>query len=156
MIRAYPGDAAYLPLVSFLAQRIGGSERGFSPGTVFGLTKGDAVSAVVLFHNYDPGAGVIEISAASDDKRWLTRPVLRALFGYAFNELGCQAVVARIDPERAALARIFTAYGFQRFDLPRLRGRNKGEAVLILADDDWRLNGFHKDYGHGKTGTGSN
>lgn len=148
MIRAYPGDAAYQPLHSFLTRRIWGDDRTLSPGTIFGITKGETVTAVALFHNWQPDAGVIEISAASDDKRWLTRPVLAGLFGYAFNELGAQAVVARIDPDRASLARIFTAYGFSRFDLPRMRGRDKGEAVLILGDDDWRANGFHKDYAH--------
>lgn len=151
MIWAYPGDAAYAPLVSFLTQRIWGRDVAMSPGTALGITHGETVSAVVLFHNYDPDAGVIEISAASDSKRWLTRPVLRAIFGYAFNGLRCQAVVARTD--QASVARIFTAYGFQRFDLPRLRGRNKGETVLILGDDDWRANGFHKDYDDGQEGT---
>lgn len=108
--------------------------------------------AVVLFHNWDPGAGVVEITAASDSKRWLTRPVLLELFSYPFDRLGCQAVVARMAPERP-LARMFTAYGFKRYDLPRLRGRNEGEAVLILGDDDWRSNGFHKEHGHGQERT---
>jgi RimJ/RimL family protein N-acetyltransferase len=117
-----------------------------SAGTAAAVAGHGKIVAAVLFHNWDKGAGVIEISAASDNKRWLSRAVLLELFSYAFNRLGCQAVVARIDPENTSLARIFASYGFKRYDLPRLRGRNKGEAVLILGDDDWRANGFHKEY----------
>ena len=108
------------------------------------VTDGPRVVAAVLFHNYQPDAQIVELSAASDSKRWLTRPILRDLFGYAFNDLKCQAVVARIDPENTSLARIFAAYGFERHDIPRLRGRNKGEAILILTDEAWHMNGFHE------------
>ena len=132
-------------LVKFISERICGTARDMTLGTVAATTVGGKVAAV-LFHNWDKGTGVIEISAASDSKRWLSRAVLAELFGYAFGQLGCQAVCARIDPDNKSLARIFTAYGFKRYDVPRLRGRDKGETILILGDDDWRANGFHKEY----------
>jgi RimJ/RimL family protein N-acetyltransferase len=112
---------------------------------VAAVTSGKTIIAAVLFHNWDRSAGVVEISAASDSKRWLSRGVLLDLFRYAFHELGCQAVVARIDGNNRSLARIFTAYGFKRYDIPRLRGRDATETLFVLADDHWRRNGFHKD-----------
>ena len=133
--------AFYGGLVQFLADRTGDGE--YSRGTALAVADGKTIKAVALFHNWQPQAGVVEISAASDCKRWLSRRVLWAMFDYAFNTLGAQVVVARIDPTRDELSRIFTAYGFKRYDIPRLRGRDKGEAILVLADDDWAVNGFH-------------
>jgi len=102
------------------------------------------VIAAVIFNNWDDETGVIEISAASDSKRWLTRRVLKEMFEYPFLRLGCQAVAARGDSENMSLHGIFPAYGFKRYDIPRLRGRDKIESVYVLSDDDWKANGFHK------------
>lgn len=140
--------AGYSALTGFLSDRIFGRSVDMTNGTIMAVTKGGAVCSAVLFHNYDPEAGIVEISAASDDKRWLTRAVLLELFSYAFGDLGCQAVVARI--ERETLARIFTAYGFERYDIPRLRGRGKAETILVLTQEAWTGNGFHKENEYGQ------
>lgn len=105
--------------------------------------------AAVLFNNWDKDAGVIELVAASDSARWLTRPVLLDMFSFAFDQIKCQAALLRCDPENTRLARILTSYGFTRHDIPRLRGRDKAEALYILGDDEWRTNGFHKENAHG-------
>jgi RimJ/RimL family protein N-acetyltransferase len=119
--------------------------RTLPPSLTMGLFDEHAkIFAGVAFHNYDPWAGVIEISAASESKRWLTRPVLKAIFGYAFNDAGCQMVVARVDPEDKATVRIFKAYGFQEYVVKRLLGRDKDQCVLTLTDDDWKSNKFEK------------
>lgn len=150
-IWVHHSEPGYRSLLSFMTQRIWGDDRDMMAGTIMAVVDEDAVKAVVLFHNYEPEAGVIEVSAASDSKRWLTRPILWEMFSYAFGEVGCQAVVARIDPDNTSLARIFTAYGFTRHDIPRLRGRDKADCVLVLTDDAWAANGFHKEHGrHGK------
>lgn len=107
---------------------------------------GENLVAAMIFHNLDRASGVIEISGAADSARWLTRPVLFDLFAYPFKQLGCQAVVMRVDPGNARLDRILKSYGFTRYDIPRLRGREKAEAIYVLGDDDWRANGFHKEY----------
>lgn len=106
--------------------------------------RGDALGAA-LFYNYSSSHGTIEISGAGISGRWLSRAVLYEMFAYPFNQLGCQAVYMQCDPGDAVLARIFAAYGFQRYDIPRLRGRDKAQAVYVLGDDVWRNNGFHKE-----------
>lgn len=109
---------------------------------------GDLVGAAI-FQNYNADAGTIEISAAASSPRWLSRRVLREMFSYPFDQLGCQAVVLRCDPASRRLDRILTAYGFNRHDIPRLRGRDCPEAIYVLADDAWRSNGFHRRSQHG-------
>ena len=107
-------------------------------------SEGNALGAAI-FQNHNPDYATIEISAAAASPRWLTRLVLREMFEYPFNQLGCQAVVMRCDPNDKRLSRIFGAFGFARYDIPRLRGRDIGEAIYVLADDAWRLNNFHKE-----------
>lgn len=110
-----------------------------------GVADGDRFVSVMAFHNYDPAHRVIEISGASDTPRWLTRPILKALFDYPFKQLECEVVVMRVDPNNKRLNRILTAYGFTRHDIPHLRGKGRAEAVYVLTDDVWRGNGFHKE-----------
>lgn len=98
----------------------------------------------VIYHNYEPHAGVVEISAGSTSKRWLTRRVLRAMFSYPFEEANCQAIVMRCNPDDAALRKMLLAYGFKLYVLPRLRGRDKDENVFILTDDAWMDNRFNR------------
>ena len=70
-------------------------------------------------------------------------------FEYAFNGLRCQLVVMRVAPENERMCRIATAFGFKRYDIPRLRGRDKAEAIFTLGDDEWRGGRFYKEKAHG-------
>lgn len=145
----------YRSVAGFLNDRVGMFLAGWDQGAILAVADGTDLVGAVLFHNYDPRHGTIEISAASDSKRWLTRPILREMFGFPFGQLGCQAVIARMDADRP-LVRIFTAYGFKKYEIPRLRGRDTVEAVMVLSDDDWRANGFHKEYADGQERTRTN
>lgn len=142
---AWPSDPLYAPLVRFITERIWGAEKPMSDGTVMAVEDGGQIIGACLFHNWQPDEGVIELTSASLSPRWLSRPVLRAMFGYAFDGLGCQAAVMRVDPANTRMCRIASAFGFKRYDIPRLRGRNKAEALFILGDDDWRAGRFSKE-----------
>ena len=142
---AWPGDPLYAPLVGFITERIWGAEKPMSGGTVLAVEDGGQIIGACLFHNWQPDEGVIELTSASLSPRWLSRPVLRAMFGYAFDGLGCQAAVMRVDPANTRMCRIASAFGFKRYDIPRLRGRNQAEALFILGDDDWRAGRFSKE-----------
>jgi len=114
------------------------------PFHVMGVFDADLVGAVV-FNNYQPESGVIEMHGASVTPRWLTRPVLWAMFNYVFNDAGCQMAVMRVSERDRRLPRILTAYGFEHVTVPRLRGRDEAERIFWLTDDAWRQNGFHKE-----------
>lgn len=139
---ATPGDALYAPLVGFITERIWGKPQEMTQGTVMAVTQGETIIGACLFHNWQPDEGVIELTSASVSPRWLNRPVLQAMFAYAFDALRCQAAVMRVDPENTRMCRIASAFGFKRYDIPRLRGRNKAEALFILGDDEWRSGKF--------------
>lgn len=142
---AYPGDGMYQPLIGFITSRIWGREVPMSDGTVMAVSEGQQIIGACLFHNWQPDEGVIELTSASVSPRWLNRRVLRAMFGYAFDTLKCQAAVMRVDPANVRMCRIASAFGFKRYDIPRLRGRDKAEALFILGDDEWRAGKFSKE-----------
>jgi len=103
------------------------------------------VIAGVLYNNWHPENGVIEMHAASMDKRWLTRPVLKAMFSYPFDQMKCQLCALRVSERNKPMVRIAKAYGFKAYLIPRLRGRDEAEFILTLTDDDWRANRFNKE-----------
>jgi RimJ/RimL family protein N-acetyltransferase len=101
--------------------------------------------AAVAFHNWNPQAGVIEVSAAAVDPRWASRAVLSELFGYAFAI--AQAVVARTSEDNTRVRRLWKAFGAEEYIIPRLRGRTASEAALLLTDDAWAVSKLRKEHG---------
>ena len=115
----------------------------FEKFTSMGVFLNGTMVCGVIFHNYNPDHGVIEISAAATTPRWLNRTVLRELYGYPFAQLGCQMVVQRVSERDTRQDRMLTLGGFDRVFVPRLRGRDEGEWIYTLTDDVWRTNKFY-------------
>lgn len=130
-------------LSSFVDRSIGGSGLGFGDGTAMGVFDGHKLIAAVVFHNWEPRAGVIEMSAAALDRRWLTRSVLQRIFDYVFDDAACQMVVMRVSEKNRPMVRIARSYGFSEFLIPRLRGRDENEYIFTFTDDDWRSSRFN-------------
>jgi RimJ/RimL family protein N-acetyltransferase len=100
--------------------------------------------AVMVYHNWDPKAGVIEISGAAESPRWLTRQTLHSLYSYPFDALGCQLVVQRNAASNKRVNRILKKLGFHPVTVPRLRGVNEDEIIWTLTVEDWRASAHVK------------
>lgn len=112
-------------------------------GTCLAVVRGDGeMVAGVVFHDWNEGAGVVQVSAASIDPRWASRSVLREGFRYAFDFLGAQMAVAHTHEENTRVRRLWRAMGAKEYLIPRLRGRMASEAILCLADDAWLQSKF--------------
>lgn len=135
-------------LGEWCARRIG-AERLQEPYSTLGIFEGKELKAVLVYNNFHAKEGVVEIHGAATTPRWLTRPVLHAMYDFPFNRLGCQTVIQRNDPSNRRLARMLLAYGFTEHRIPRLRGRDKDESIFVLHDDVWRANGYHKENANG-------
>lgn len=149
MIWVHHTSPDYASAVRYVSERIWGKFRDLPSGTALVVPVNGKIAGVVVFNGYQPDDGVIELSAAADSPRWLSRPVLWAMFSYVFDELKCQLAVLRVDPSNNRLRRILSAYGFTETRVPRLRGRDTDESIYTLGDDVWRDNGFHKEHSHG-------
>ncbi|MEM9054898.1 MAG: N-acetyltransferase [Pseudomonadota bacterium] len=104
-----------------------------------------------IWHNYDRDAGVIEFSAASVRKNWLTRSILNALFAYAFDTAHCQLVTTRNKASNRPLHRQLAAIGFDRIEVPRLFGRDDDGVLWTMSHEQWLESKFYmKGEGHGQ------
>lgn len=132
--------------VPFLNQSVGnfvsricfGHPDGFEKFSTMGVfDKGNLIAGIV-YHNYHPDSGVIELSAGSVSRRWMQGHVVRALFEFPFGMCGAQLVVIRVSERNTVMISIAKRLGFEGVLIPRLRGRYEAEWVFTLPDDKWR------------------
>lgn len=133
---------------SWVASRIANCVRGFGPSSAIGIEDEGNLIAGVVYHDYSPESGVIEISAASESKKWLSRPNLYVIFSYPFDQLKVQMVVMRTEASNKqsngrGIERISKSYGFSQINIPRLYGRAKDGILHTLTEEAWRSNGYH-------------
>jgi RimJ/RimL family protein N-acetyltransferase len=121
---------------SWVAKQLG-YDLGFA-GNHAAMGFGNPLVAGVVFHNWQPSAGVIELSAAATSRVWLTKERLRDIFGYVFDRVGCQLAVARIAEGNGVARRIARRVGADEYRLPRLRGLNEAEIIATLTVEAWR------------------
>lgn len=97
-------------------------------------SQGDFVAGLV-FHNWTPEYGVIEVSAAATDSKWAQRNILSEALEYVFRHN--QLAVARCSENNKRVRRLWRALGADEVVIPRLRGRDEAEAILTLSDEAW-------------------
>lgn len=120
----------------WVAERVN-KKTGFGPCRAFGIVSRDGPVAGVVFHAYDPDAGVIEVSAASEDPRWLSRRVLHRIGEFVFGLADCQLLVARTSARNLRARRFACRAGFTEHTIPRLRGPDEAESVMTLTREAW-------------------
>ena len=126
-----------------------GYPRGFGECQAVGFLDRDGkLVAGVVYHQYQPEQGVIEISAASTCRNWLNRARLAEIFDYPFR-IGCRLVVARIGEHNARARRIWRSLGSDEYVIPALRSPTESEVIYTLSAEKWRAGKF-KDIQHGQ------
>jgi RimJ/RimL family protein N-acetyltransferase len=119
-------------------------ERGFPASKAIGVIEDGKLIAGMVYHNFDPAAGVIEMSgAAIPGKYWLTPETLRRIYDYPFLEIGCQMVLMRVPEENRMLLRVLASIGYAFILVPRLLGHNKNCVLCTLTFEDWSSNKFN-------------
>ena len=101
--------------------------------------------AGLVYHNWDPDAGTIEVScAAIPGKRWLTRQTIRRIYEYPFEQLGCQMLYGRVDADNEQLLRQLAALNYSLIRIPRMLGRDRDGVLTLLTVEDWQANAFSR------------
>jgi RimJ/RimL family protein N-acetyltransferase len=73
------------------------------------------ILGVVAFHSWEPWNGTIEVSAVSEDARWLlARKAWAAMFDYAFLACNTQKIWSRTPAKNERALRFLKALGFTR------------------------------------------
>lgn len=131
----------------FVSQGIYGIPDAFEKYCTMAVLSGSGTQtqliAGTVYHNWQPDAGVIELSSFSLNKRWLTRPVIRAMFALPFVRLGCQLVVLRVSERNNSMCEIARTFGFSEVYIARLRGRDEGEFIFSFTDDQWAVSKYN-------------
>jgi RimJ/RimL family protein N-acetyltransferase len=122
----------------WVAWRLFEGRRAFTNFKAMGWCEDGQLIGGTVFHNFDPGSGVIEMSTASISPRWLTRRVINAMYGYIFDVAKCQATVLRVSEFNEGMVEIAQRFGYQGVLIPRLRGRHEAEWIFLLTEEQWR------------------
>lgn len=133
-------------VADFVARRIWGrSGDCFGPRCTMSVVDNGNMVAGVVYHNYYPDQGTIEVSAAADTSRWLTRRMLNAFISMPFEKLGVQAIIARHSEAATHLRRMWGRVGAVEYVIPRLRGKDQpAECISVLTDDAWAASPFSR------------
>jgi RimJ/RimL family protein N-acetyltransferase len=113
--------------------------RGFSNYRAIGVIddRGELIAGLV-YTNWNPMAGTIELSAAAQPGRnWLTRATVRLAFDYAFEKHGCQMVIMRVRADNVSLLARLSDFGFSMSFVHRLYGRDTGGMVCTFTAEQW-------------------
>jgi RimJ/RimL family protein N-acetyltransferase len=100
------------------------------------------IVAGIVFHNWEPASGVIEISAAATSPRWATKNILRAALDYCYRVAECQLVVTRYAETNTPAHRLWRGLGSETYVIPRLRGRDEAETIATLTAEAWAQSKF--------------
>ena len=119
---------------------------GFGPCTAIGIMDAnEELAGGVVFNNYQPEYGGIEISFVARSPKCLTKNIICGIFAYPFDQLRVKRVTA-VTPRKAASARRFLEkFGFKREGVLR-RGFGNDDAIIYgLLEKEWRRSRFTRD-----------
>lgn len=113
-------------------------ERGFGKCKAIGVVKGGELVAGLVYHNWGPEAGIIDLScAAVPGSGWMTRETIRIMYEYPFNDCGVQMVTHCVLASDERVQRILAGLGCMLIRIPRLYGRERDGVVALLTQEAW-------------------
>jgi hypothetical protein len=131
-------------VANFVASLILGMDRGFGNSKAIGiLDKDGLLIAGLVYHNWQPEFGTIELTGAATNRRWMTRDVLQFMYDYPFLVCKCQMLIQYNSARNVHLNEQLRRGGFCEYHIPRLKGRNEDGIMLTLTDDQWAASPFN-------------
>ena len=87
--------------------------RDFGPSVAIGvISEDDKTLAGIVFHDYHPEFGTIQVSLAATSPRWATKRLICSILFYPFIQLGCNIVWSAIAHDNARAIRFNKGIGF--------------------------------------------
>jgi hypothetical protein len=133
-------DHLVADFVARMIPHVGAS--GFGRCKAIGVIDGEnELIAGWTYHNSNPKAGWIELSAAALPGRyWAPRATWQLMYDVPFLQYGCQTVCHTVLASNERLLRLLAVLGCSLRTIPRLYSRHEDGVVALLTDDDWRAN----------------
>lgn len=120
---------------------------GFGPAAVaIGVVdrNGQGVGGVV-FTDYLPKVGNIQLSFAATRANWLTKRLITAILRYPFRQLGVQRLTAVVPPSATNATQFLTRMGWKREGVIRLGYGNEDAVIWGLLASEWKWSRFNLD-----------
>lgn len=112
----------------------------WTDSTSYGVLKDGKPIAGVVYHDWKPSAGTIQYSGAATDPRWLQGPSLHYMFGYMFEDLGCQMVLTGNASDNKRLHRILERLDHKKHIIERGWGRDLDLYLWTLTREQYDQN----------------
>lgn len=110
----------------------------FGPSTALGVADERGVlRGGVVYHDWRPHFRSIELSCASEGRRWLSREIVRALLRYAFVQLDCNRLQSVTPLKSDEPRRFLERLGFKREGVVRLGFGTDHAVVYGLLRKEW-------------------
>lgn len=121
----------------------GESGQGFPENsTAIGVVHNDQIVGGVVYHDWNPEAGTIEMSTGSIYPRWLTKKNVSEFLAYPFEGCGCQMILTRASVENKRAVKLNLGLGFTPQTIPRLYGEHIDGILFRLTREDWQRGKF--------------
>lgn len=101
----------------------------FNQCAAIGLAENKQLIAAVVYHNYIPDYGNIEISMAADTPRWATPEAIGTFLRYPFVQLRCRRVTTCTPAKNKRALRFNYGIGFKKEGVVR-QGYGKDDLVV--------------------------
>jgi len=113
-----------------------------SPVTAIGVAT-DHLIAGMVYHDYQPKFGTMQLSMAATSPMWARREIIHALLSYPFDQLGCQKIWTATALENVKALKVNEHVGFKREAILAHQFGRKRHAVImrLLRPDYLRLYG---------------
>jgi RimJ/RimL family protein N-acetyltransferase len=111
-------------------------EDGFGPCYALGIAKRGEIIATMVYHDFIPSYGNIQLSMAATSPAWARRTSIKELLRYPFNDLGVQRVTTMIAESNTRAIRLNEGLGFVREGLVRRGFGNDNAVILGLLRED--------------------
>lgn len=131
VIRGYTREVS-----EWVSDKLGGPD--FGNCQALGVVDGWRLVAGVVYHNWNPEGGVIEVSSAAEDPRWASRRILGELWAYPFDLVKCRIAYARMAEGNDRARRLWRAFGADETAIPALRGPDEAEIIATLTREQWQ------------------
>lgn len=128
---------------------VGGNN--FGPCDAIGVANDERLIAGVVYHDYQPDFGTIQLSMAADSPRWAKKDVIAALLHYPFRQLKCYRVFTITPSDNTMALRVNSHIGFKREAVCHSAfGKNRHGVIMRMLEPDYsRL----YERNHGKIST---
>jgi RimJ/RimL family protein N-acetyltransferase len=127
-------------IIRFVERNMGDNFRSFQNSAAIGVELDGELIAGVVYSNFMPESGVVEMSVFANNPRWLSRRTLTIFFAFPFDDprMNCQMVLLRVSERNARMRRLAQGIGFTEFRIPRLLGRDEDGMIYTMTVEQWR------------------